>query len=137
MNDNNDKLIKLSDSDQSIATGDNDIRKRSVKDKNGDDLGKIDDLLIDPAEGKVRFMLVASGGFLGLGENKSFIPVDAITGITSDEVRIDQSRENVAGAPAYDPDLVVERGYFDDVYGYYGYTPYWAPSYTYPAYPYY
>jgi len=37
-----------------------------AKDKDGRDLGTIEGLLIDEAERKVRFMEVASGGFLGL-----------------------------------------------------------------------
>jgi len=40
------------------------------------------------AERKVRFMEVAFGGFLGLGESKSLIPVEAITRMTPDAVYI-------------------------------------------------
>ncbi len=132
-----DKLVKLSDTDETVATGDADIRGRHVKDRHGEDVGKVDDLLIDQAENKVRFVIVASGGFLGVGKDKSFIPVDAITGITGDEVHIDQTRERVSGAPAYDPDLIVDRDYHEGVYGYYGYAPYWGGGYAYPAYPFY
>lgn len=129
-----DKLIKLSDSDERFVAANDDIRDRSVKDRNGDDLGTVEDLLIDPAEHKVRFLVVASGGFLGIGEDRSFIPVDAVRKVTEDEVHVDQSRDRVAGAPRYDPDLV-GVGYYDQVYSYYGFTPYWLPGYAYPAYP--
>jgi uncharacterized protein YrrD len=50
-----------------------------TKKTSGTDLGRIEDLLIDEIERKVRFMEVASGGFLGLGQDKSFISVVAIT----------------------------------------------------------
>src|SRR5450759_5707682 len=90
-------LSKLSASGQTIANADHDIRGRKVKDKDGKDVGKVDDLLIDDQERKVRFLRVEHGGFVGLGETKSFIPVDAITRITADEVFIDHSREHVAG----------------------------------------
>jgi CBS domain-containing protein/sporulation protein YlmC with PRC-barrel domain len=102
----------------------------------GEDLGKVDDLFIDEREQKVRFLEVASGGFLGLGATKFLLPVDAITRITDDAVYINQSRERVAGAPHYDPTLVEER-YMSDVYSHYGYPPYWGPNYRYPPYPYY
>ena len=137
------KLIKLSDTDETVATGDEDIRGYSVKDRNGDDIGKVDDLLIDEGEQKVRLLEIGSGGFLGIGKDKVFIPVDAITGIVADddggkgEVRIDQTREHVAGAPVYDPEIVEETAYYGDVSGYYGYGPFWAAGYTYPGYPYY
>lgn len=133
-----DKLVKLSDTTEVIASEDEDIRGRSMKDKDGEDMGKVDDLLVDTNENKVRFLVVASGGFLGIGEDKSFIPVDAITRITDDEVHIDQTRERVAGAPPYDPNLVNEpdtNDYFGSVYGYYGYMPYWSAGYAYPGYP--
>ena len=75
----------------------------------GEELGKVDDLLIDEREQKVRFLEVTSGGFLGLGATKFLLPVDAITRLTDDSVYINQSRESVAGAPRYDPTLVEER----------------------------
>lgn len=129
------ELMKLSDTARTVAAGDEDIRGRDVKSRGGEDLGKVDDLLIDPEEDKVRFLVVASGGFLGLGETKSFIPVDAVSRITAEEVHIDRAREEVAAAPVYNPDLVAERDYYENVYAYYGYPPYWAPGYVYPAYP--
>ncbi|HET8795468.1 MAG TPA: PRC-barrel domain-containing protein [Arthrobacter sp.] len=132
-----DTLVKLKDTDETVVSGDEDIRGRSVKDRAGEDLGKVDDLLIDSKENKVRFLIVASGGFLGLGESKSFIPVDAVKHVLDDQVRIDQTREHVAGAPAYDPELETDQGYYENVYGYYGYAPFWGAGYVYPGYPYY
>lgn len=128
-------LSKLSDTGQTVTPSGEDIRGRTVKDKDGQDLGKVHDLLIDDEEHKVRFLLVEHGGFLGLGQTKSFVPVDAITTITADEVVINHTREHVAGAPPYDPDIVDELTYPADIYGYYGYTPYWGAGYAYPFYP--
>jgi hypothetical protein len=82
-----------------------------AKDKDGRDLGTIEGLLIDEAERKVRFMEVGSGGFLGLGESKSLIPVEAITRMTPDAVYIGHTREHVAGAPRYDPELVAHQNW--------------------------
>jgi sporulation protein YlmC with PRC-barrel domain len=127
-------LVRLSDSDLTLANRDEDIRARAVFDMAGEELGDVDDLLIDEAEHKVRFLEVASGGFLGLGATKFLIPVDAIRRITPVAVYISQSREHVAGAPRYDPALVDQR-YVSDVYGHYGYPPYWGPDYRYPPYP--
>ncbi|MFD8427787.1 PRC-barrel domain-containing protein [Streptomyces coelicoflavus] len=128
-------LNKLSDSQQTVATPAEDVRGRKVADTDGNDIGKVEDLLVDEPESKVRFLLVAHGGFLGFGETKSFIPVDAVTHITDDQVFIDQSRERVAKAPVYDPDLTDEPEYYSNVYGYYGYAPFWGPGYIYPTFP--
>lgn len=130
-------LSKLSDSGQTISSSDQDVRGRKVKDKAGNEVGRVDDLLIDDEEHKVRFLRVEHGGILGFGETKSFIPVDAITRITAGEVFINHSREHVAGAPRYDPDLVPEIGYYSSLYDHYGHAPFWTMGYTYPGYPYY
>ncbi len=92
-------ISKLSDSGQTVPTSAEDIRGRTVKDKDGQDLGKVHDLFIDDQERKVRFLLVKHGGFLGLGQTQSFIPVDAITKITAGDVLISHTREHVAAAP--------------------------------------
>lgn len=130
-----DVLVKLSDTDETVKLGDEDIRGYSVKDNQGADIGKIQDLLIDPRENIVRFLVVESGGFLGIGQSMSFIPVDAISRVTEDEVQIDQTRQKVAGAPAYDPDLVSNREYQESMYGYYRYAAYWSANYKYPGSP--
>jgi sporulation protein YlmC with PRC-barrel domain len=129
-------LVKLSDTNLTLADRAEDIRGRDVFDTAGEEVGEVDDLFVDEQEQKVRFLQVASGGFLGLGATKFLIPVDAITRITEDAVYISQTRERLAGVPRYDPSLVDER-YLRDVYGYYGYSPYWGPDYRYPSYPYY
>jgi sporulation protein YlmC with PRC-barrel domain len=132
--DDNATLLKLSDTDWTVADPAEDIRGRKVLDKQREEIGEVDDLFVDQPEKRVRFLQVASGGFLGLGETKFLIPVDAITKISQDAVHINQMRQSVAGAPRYDPDLV-ERRYLNDLYGYYGYAPYWGPGYVYPPYP--
>ena len=130
-------LIKLGDTDLTVADKAEDIRGRTVIDRSGDEIGDVESLLIDETEAKVRFMEIGAGGFLGIGEKKFLVPVDAISKIDADHVHVDQTREHIVGAPDYDPTLAVKRDYYTDVYGYYGYAPYWAPGYAYPAYPYY
>lgn len=134
-------LQKLGDTDLTVADPNEDVRGRTVLDAANEEIGHVDALMIDDQEYKVRFLQVAAGGFLGLGERKFLIPVDAITRIDADHVHVNQTRERVADAPGYDPNLATEPTYeptyYEDLYGYYGYAPYWGPGYVYPAYPYY
>jgi sporulation protein YlmC with PRC-barrel domain len=125
-------LYTLGDRGQTVDRPEDDVRGREVNDKDGEGIGTVADLLVDDQEKKVRFLLVEHGGFLGFGETTTLIPVDAITTITESEVVIDQSRDRVAGAPGYDPDLVDDHPYHSDIYGYYGYAPYWGAGYIYP-----
>ncbi|GAB2584794.1 hypothetical protein Aab01nite_53720 [Paractinoplanes abujensis] len=122
-------LTRLGDTDQTFADPADDIRGRRVKDLDGEDLGKIDELLVDSDERRVRLLRVEHGGILGFGASASFIPVEAVRDITENVVVIDQSRQRVAEAPPYDPDLVDQDAYYQDLYGYYGYTPFWTLPY--------
>lgn len=129
-------LHRLKDSNLELADPKADIRDRKVLDTAGEEIGKVEDLLIDDRDRKVRFLAVGSGGFLGIGATTFLLPVEAVTRIADDSINVNQSRERVAAAPRYDPDLV-ERTYLSDLYGYYGYrTPFWDAGYAYPRYPY-
>jgi sporulation protein YlmC with PRC-barrel domain len=124
-------------SDDKLQTSDpaEDVRGRRVLDNTDKDIGDVDDLLVDDREHKVRFLRVATGGFLGLGETKFLIPVDAITKVDDNAVHVDQKREHVASGPRYDPTLMKEP-HLNDVYSHYGYGPWWGTGYMYPMYPY-
>ena len=135
-NDMKARLVRLSDTNLTLADHAEDITGLKVLDMSGEELGTVNDLFVDEQERKVRFLEISSGGFLGLGATKFLLPVEAITRLSVDVVHINQSRERVAGAPQYDPTLVEER-YVSDVYSHYGYPPYWGPDYHYPPYPYY
>ncbi|MFG2311517.1 PRC-barrel domain-containing protein [Streptomyces sp. NPDC048566] len=128
-------LGKLSDSGQMVESPDEDVRGRTVTDSDGEDIGRVEDLLIDESERRVRFLLVAHGGFLGFGETKSFVPVEAVTRVTDDQVFVDQARDRVAGAPVFSPDLADKPDYYASVYGYYGYAPFWGTGYINPGLP--
>ncbi|MCU1477833.1 MAG: PRC-barrel protein [Subtercola sp.] len=132
---NPNELVRLSDTDEITLDPNADIRGRKVVDSVGEDLGKVHDLLVDPTTNKVRALIVNHGHFLS--KTTSAIPVEAVSSITADEVVIDQVKDKIGAAPAYDPTLVYDEAYYVDVYGYYGYAPYWYEDYVYPAYPYY
>lgn len=129
-------IMKLSDTDLTLADPAEDITDRTVVDASGEEIGRVDDLMIDDVEKKVRFIRVASGGLLGVGQTKVLIPVDAITRVSADKVFVDRGRDQVAAAPAYDPDLMQEE-YLEHLYRHYGYAPYWSAGYVYPGFPYY
>ena len=129
-------LVRLQDTELTTADPRDDVRGRKVVDREGEEVGDVEGILIDEQERRVRFLEIGSGGFLGIGETKRLVPVDAVTRVEEDRVHIDTTRSQVAGSPEYDPDLERDTGYYGDLYGYYGYAPYWGPGYVYPAYPY-
>jgi uncharacterized protein YrrD len=114
-----------------------DVRGRKVLDTAGEHIGDVDDLLVDHGKHIVRFLRVAAGGFLGLGETKFLIPVDAITSIDDEAVHVNRTREHVASGPRYDPDLINKPHHLTKVYEHYGSVPFWAEGYTDAGFPYY
>jgi sporulation protein YlmC with PRC-barrel domain len=130
-------LVKLGDTDLTVADPAEDIRGRKVFDRDGEEMGKVDGLMIDESERKVRFLEVSGGGFLGIGDQTVMIPVDSITRIDKDHVYIDQTHAHVAGGPRYDPSLIKDPGFWGTAYDYYGVSPYWSSGYMYPGYPFY
>lgn len=129
------RLVKLSDSGLMPSDPAEDIRGRVVIDRDGENIGKVVDLLLDEDDKKVRMVCIEEGGILGIGATPSYLPVDAITSISEAEIHVDQDRGQVAGAPRYDPDLVDESEFYTDLYEHYGYPPYWVPGYVYPGFP--
>ncbi|WP_100447052.1 PRC-barrel domain-containing protein [Glycomyces xiaoerkulensis] len=137
MADETSTLVRLGDTDLTVANEADDVRGLKVFDPRGNEVGKVDSLLIDRGERRVRFLEVGSGGFLGMGKRQVLIPVDAVTGVDDDNVYINRERAHVAAGPGYDPELAPEpeRGYLEDVYGHYGVVPHWGSGYIYPGYP--
>jgi sporulation protein YlmC with PRC-barrel domain len=119
-------LIRLTETDRTLADADQDIRGRTVLDRDGNEIGKVEDLMIDAEENQVRMLRVEQGGLSGIGATPLFVPVQTVQQLTEDEVRIDQSRADVADAPQYNPDLVDQEKFYSDVYRSYGYVPYWT-----------
>ncbi|WP_199516618.1 PRC-barrel domain-containing protein [Nucisporomicrobium flavum] len=122
------QLLKLSDTDLIIANPSEDIRGRTARDVNGEKIGKIEDLLIDTDDNQVRMLRVEHGGILGFGATPSFVPVEAISRITDDDVHLRQAGAKVAEGPRYDPELTGETEFYGQVYGYYGYPPFGTPG---------
>ena len=128
-------LQSLADTEFTIADAEADVRGRKVVDATGEEVGEVDDLLVDDSETKVRMLRVKHGGFLGIGAEHFLVPVDAVTSVTDDAVHIDRGRSRLTDVPGYDPDVAERPAYYADVYGWWGYPVYWGPGYTYPDYP--
>ena len=104
------------------------IGARVVNLKN-ENLGKIEDLVIEPEDGRVTFGILSFGGFLGMGEKLFAVPLQMMRTSTEDRTFVlDVDKEKLKNAPSFDndrwPDLH-DRAFGSRVYSYYGYQPYW------------
>jgi sporulation protein YlmC with PRC-barrel domain len=71
----------------------------------GEDLGKIKDIMLDVTEGRIEYVVLEYGGFLGIGEKFFAIPYKALALDTERHAFIlNQSKEVLENAPGFDKD---------------------------------
>lgn len=69
----------------------------------GDDLGKIEDLMVDCSTGTVSYAVLSFGGFLGIGDKYFAVPLEIMQLDTENEKFIlDESKERLEAAPGFD-----------------------------------
>jgi sporulation protein YlmC with PRC-barrel domain len=74
-----------------------------VRNADGEDLGRIEEILVDVSTGRVVYVLIASGGVMGIGEKLFAVPWDAFTGASDGEVLIDADRSRLERSARFDP----------------------------------
>jgi len=105
------------------------IKGDDVVNAQGEDLGSIDDLMIDLERGRIAYAVLSFGGFLGMGDKLFAIPWEAMT-VDQDNKRLvlNIDKELLKQAPGFDknnwPDMA-DPAWGAEVYSYYGYRPYW------------
>ena len=121
-------LEALTHSGLELADPAMDLRSRDAYDRNGDQVGTIADVLIDPDQRKARMLEVATGGgLLGMGKKQFLVPVEAIAGGDPRTVYIDKVKDEILAGPEYRPDQIdEEEAHYAEVYAYYDKTPYWV-----------
>jgi sporulation protein YlmC with PRC-barrel domain len=76
----------------------------SVKNSQGENLGKIDELVIDPHDARIKAAVVAVGGVLGIGAKTVAIPWEKVTmgsGTDGDTVVVAMGKEELEKAPGW------------------------------------
>ncbi|MDX9850122.1 MAG: PRC-barrel domain-containing protein [Anaerolineaceae bacterium] len=105
------------------------IINTSVENSYGENLGKIEELMVDLNSGRIAYAVLSFGGFLGMGNKLFALPFEALTvDTTNEKIILDVDKEILENAPGFDKDNwpeVTEHAWLVDVYNYYGYRPYW------------
>jgi sporulation protein YlmC with PRC-barrel domain len=95
----------------------------------GEDLGKIEELMIDMQSGRVNYAVLSFGGFLGIGDKLFAIPFTMLH-LDPDQKRfiLDVDKEKLRNAPGFDKHDWPKMGHHawgEEIHRYYGETPYW------------
>lgn len=89
----------------------------------GDELGRIEHLMLGKRSGRIEYSVMSFGGFLGMNESYFPIPWDALDYDTDRDgyvVNIDKSRLKEAPAFAKDEQPVFDEQFGRSIYAYYG-----------------
>ena len=106
--------------------------KDHVKNAAGEDLGKIEDLMIDLHSGRVAYAVLSFGGFLKMGNKLFAIPWEALTVDTAKKefvLHVDKSR--LESATGFDKDHwpnMADPAFGSTLYRHYGLKPYWEDA---------
>ena len=65
-------------SPQAILVGSDSLVGGTVRDNEGRDIGKVSRLMIDPSDGRITSIIIATGGTLGVGSNTISVPWNSV-----------------------------------------------------------
>src|SRR3984893_2310337 len=112
-----------------IVKANKEVVGRKVVNPQGESLGKVEEVMLDSAPGRIAYAVLSFGGFLGMGDKLFAIPWSRLS---LDEGRkvfvLDVDRATLEKAPGFDknnwPDMA-DHGWGNRIYTYYGSRPYW------------
>ena len=101
----------------------------AVRNTAREDLGKVNEIMIDVPTGQVAYAVLSFGGFLGLGKKLFAVPWSALT-LDEDEkcFILDVDKKTLENAPGFDEDNwpdMAEPIFRAEIYTYYRAEPYW------------
>ncbi|MFA7597600.1 MAG: PRC-barrel domain-containing protein [Novosphingobium sp.] len=98
-----------------VLISSDDIRGKAVHGRDGDKLGTIAKLVLDERTGQIAYIILSTGGFLGLGQSYHPIPWLAFRfDETEGGYVANIDKRLLEGAPSYRPD---SAPVFDEAYG--------------------
>jgi sporulation protein YlmC with PRC-barrel domain len=100
-----------------------------VQNTAGENLGKVDEIMIDIPAGKVAYAVLSFGGFLGMGNKLFAVPWSALR-LDEDKKHfiLDVDKRKLENAPGFDKDNwpdMADTSWGTRIFSYYGAEPYW------------
>ena len=104
----------------------NDIDGTEVYGADGNHIGEVDHMIIDKVSGRVAYVIIAFGGFLGLGDSHYPIPWAALHYDTSlGGFRTNITEQQLKDAPQFSDDSWQDREWETRTHRHYGTPGYW------------
>ncbi len=110
-----------------------DLKGAKVKGSGDEEIGEIDEVIVDIEQGSIAYTVLGAGGTLGLGEKNFPLPWQ-LTQASYDQdnkfvMRSTLTKDRLMQAPLYeekDSERMFSSGWVVEVYKFYSVEPYWA-----------
>jgi sporulation protein YlmC with PRC-barrel domain len=103
-----------------------------VRNSAGEDLGKIEDLMVDLESGRIAYAVLSFGGFLKMGNKLFAVPWQALKVDTANhQFILNVDKRVLETASGFDKDNwpdMADPKFGTDLYRHYGYKPYWEDA---------
>ncbi|HWF47075.1 MAG TPA: PRC-barrel domain-containing protein [Bryobacteraceae bacterium] len=104
----------------------------SVKNSAGENLGKLDEIMVDIPSGRIAYAVLSFGGFLKMGNKLFAVPWNVLR-IDEDQkcFILEVDKAILENAPGFDKDNwpdMADTTWGASIYSYYGRTPYWETT---------
>jgi sporulation protein YlmC with PRC-barrel domain len=103
-----------------------------VVNSRGEELGHIEEVMIDVKTGRVVYLAISFGGFLGFGEKLFAVPwTSSRIDVENECAVVDITREQLKEAPGFDKHAwprTPNEAWYHEVYEYYDEQPYWVTA---------
>lgn len=100
-----------------------------VVNQQNEDLGKIEDIVVDADAGRIAYAVLSFGGFLGMGDKYFAIPWEALRFSLSDKYALlNVDKRLLENAPGFSKDNwpnMADATWGNQIFTHYGYKPYW------------
>lgn len=81
------------------------LKDNTVKNSSGKDLGSIEELMLNPENGKIDYAVLSFGGFLGMGDKYFAVPWEAIEVDRENKtLKLDMPKERLENMEGFDKD---------------------------------
>lgn len=97
-----------------------------VQNPSGEELGEVDDIILDDQQGRIAYALVSHGGVLGIGEKHYAVPWRAFT-LNGEQLTLDIAKDRLESAPSFQKGELPDQSdpaFHEQVHEFYGIEPY-------------
>ena len=95
---------------------------------NGEDLGNVEDIVLDRNKSRIAYLIVSYGGLLGIGDKHFAVPWEAFGQTSSRELSLGIDPEQLKSAPGFKKGALPNTAdplFHEEVHSFYNAGPYW------------